>query len=325
MATLSIVIPAYNEEQRIEPTLQSIEAFVSSRSRDAEIIVVDDGSRDATVDVVTASGCSNLRVIRVDHNTGKGNAVRLGMLAASGDRRLFMDADGSTPISELDRLEAKLDEIGGSGVAFASIAVPGADVVSAQSGLRTTAGRMGNRVIQMIALPGVKDSQRGFKLFSADAAEAIFSRCIVDGWGFDVEALAIANRLGFESVEVPITWAHTEDSRVTPLSYFTTFAEVLGVRWRMLRGVYQATKPIAERDQPLTGKAATTGLPNRSLVPSNRSSREAKLAPTFEWVWPDPDPGGTPHDMPAMSPAQHGDPIVLKTDGDALPRHPHLH
>jgi len=320
MTTLSIVIPAYNEAQRIEPTIQSIETFVSSRSRDTEIIVVDDGSRDATIDVVAASGCPNLRVLRVDHNRGKGNAVRLGMLAASGDRRLFMDADGSTPISELDRLEAQLDEIGGSGIAFASIAVPGADVLSSQSGLRTSAGRIGNRVIQMVALPGVKDSQRGFKLFSADAADAIFSRCIVDGWGFDVEALAIANRLGFESVEVPITWAHMEDSRVTPLSYFTTFAEVLGVRWRMLRGAYQAPKPIAERDRPSTAKTPSTDVLDRSPAPSNRSSRDAELPPTFEWVWPVPDPSGGPQEIPVMSPAQNAGSLVLKTDAEPIPR-----
>lgn len=275
MTTLSIVIPAYNEERRIEPTLRSVEDFLSSRSRDAEIIVVDDGSRDATVEVVNAVGCSNLRVIRVERNKGKGNAVRLGMLAASGEHRLFMDADGSTPIGELDRLEASLEAIGGNGVAFASIAVPGADVLSSQSGIRTTAGRIGNRMIQMIALPGVKDSQRGFKLFSAEAADAIFSRCVVDGWGFDVEALAIANRLGIASVEVPITWAHMEDSRVTSLSYFTTLAEVLGVRWRLLRGVYTA--------------------PERALEPSDRLSADATLATTSAWVWPVPDPAEAQH------------------------------
>lgn len=320
MTTLSVVIPAYNEEHRIGPTLQSIEAFFADRPRRFEVIVVDDGSRDATIDVVAARGCPNLRVLRVAQNRGKGHAVRLGMLAASGDRRLFMDADGSTPISELDRLEAKLDEIGGSGVAFASIAVPGADVLSAQSGLRSSAGRIGNRVIQMIALPGVKDSQRGFKLFSADAADAIFSRCIVDGWGFDVEALAIANRLGFESVEVPITWAHMEDSRVTPLSYFTTFAEVLGVRWRLRRGAYQATTTIAERDRPSTAKTPATDLPDRAHVPPNRSSQDAKLAPTFEWVWPVSDPSGGPQEIPAMSPAQNAGSLVLKTDAEPIRR-----
>jgi glycosyltransferase involved in cell wall biosynthesis len=242
MTDLSVIVPAYNEAQRIGLTLESIATFVSGQVGHVEVIVVDDGSIDATGEVVAASACPNLRTIRVDHNMGKGHAVRIGMLAASGDRRLFMDADGSTPISELGRLQQELDEIGGSGVAFASIAVPGADVVRAQAGLRTTAGRLGNRLIQTIALPGVSDSQRGFKLFSADAAEAIFSQCVVDGWGFDVEALVFATILGFETVEVPVVWTHMEDSRVTPFSYVTTFAEVLGVRWRLLRGTYDLTR-----------------------------------------------------------------------------------
>jgi dolichyl-phosphate beta-glucosyltransferase len=187
---------------------------------------------------------------------GKGHAVRIGMLAASGDRRLFTDADGSTPIGELGHLQQELDGIGGSGVAFASIAVPGAEVVRAQVGLRTTAGRLGNRLIRAIVLPGVSDSQRGFKLFSADAAEATFSRCVVDGWGFDVETLVLASSLGFKTVEVPVAWTHMEDSRVTPLSYFTTFAEVLGVRWRLLRGTYDLTRSTPERAmQPRSSEA----------------------------------------------------------------------
>jgi dolichyl-phosphate beta-glucosyltransferase len=295
MTTLSIVIPAYNEERRIGPTLRSIEAFLSSRSRDAEIIVVDDGSRDATVEVVVTSGCSNLQVIRVERNRGKGSAVRLGMLAASGDRRLFMDADGSTPVSELDRLEAGLEEIGGSGIAFASIAVPGADVLSAQSGLRTTAGRIGNRMIRMIALPGVKDSQRGFKLFSAEAAEAIFSRCVVDGWGFDVEALALAKRLGFESVEVPITWSHMEDSSVTSLSYLATLTEVLGVRWRLLRGGYETAEGAVRRGQLSPAKTATSESPRRMPAPGVSTQGTAILAPMSPWVQPVSDFGNPPH------------------------------
>lgn len=247
MADLSIIIPAYNEAQRIGPTLESITSFLSWRSRHAEIIVVDDGSTDATAGVVAAGAWSDLRVIRIDRNRGKGYAVRTGMLAAIGDRRIFLDADGSTPIVELERLEEMLNGIGGSGVAFASIAVTGAQVLSSQTGIRVAAGRLGNRLIRTIVLPSVGDSQRGFKLFSADAAEAIFSRCVVNGWGFDVEALAIANRLGFRTVEVPVAWSHMEDSRVTALSYLTTLREVLGVRWRMRRRVYDVPRSSLDR------------------------------------------------------------------------------
>lgn len=315
MKTVSIVIPAYNEEQRIRPTLHSIEAFLSSRSRDAEIIVVDDGSRDATVEVVAASGCSNLRVIQVDQNRGKGNAVRLGMLAASGDHRIFMDADRSTPISELDRLEEELDTIGGVGVSFASIAVPGANVWTAQSGLRQAAGRIGSRLIQATVLPGVHDSQRGFKLFSGDAADAIFSRCVVDGWGFDVEALAIANLLGFEIVEVPTTWAHTEDSRVTPLSYVTTLAEVFGVRWRLLRGRYESADRSLDREH---GDYRSTKPPTRT-VSGAVGGREARPERQTETGRPVSHLADAPYDAPLGSPAHPDVPVALKAELAAVP------
>ena len=245
MPTLSIIIPAFNEELRIGSTLESIEAFIGTRT-DVEVLVVDDGSLDATCDVVTASSCPNLKLIRTDRNTGKGHAVRIGMLAAGGDYRLFTDADGSTPIAELEHLEAALAHMGGSGVAFASIAVPGARVEQTQAGLRPAAGRLGNRLIRMIALPGVSDSQRGFKLFSADAAESIFGRVVVDRWAFDVEVLAVARQLGFPIAEVPVTWAHKDDSRVTALSYFTTLAEVIRVKWRLARGVYTSSRPVMQ-------------------------------------------------------------------------------
>lgn len=247
MTTLSIIVPAYNEEHRIGPTLDSIAAVAAARPGEVEVIVVDDGSRDATSAAVAASSCPNLRVIRTEHNMGKGHAIRVGMMEAEGDLRLFTDADGSTPIGELARLEGELEQIGGSGVAFASIAVPGADVARTQAGLRPAAGRLGNWLIRLIALPGVYDSQRGFKLFSADAAEEIFGRCVVDGWAFDVEALALARHLGFDTVEVPVKWAHKEDSRVTALSYLVTLAEVVGVRWRLSRGGYDLADVTAER------------------------------------------------------------------------------
>lgn len=238
MTSLSIIVPAYNEAHRIEPTLDSLGSFAATRAETTEIIVVDDGSTDETIAIAEASRCPNLRVISSERNRGKGHAVRVGMLAASGERRLFMDADSSTTIAEFERLDAELDRVGGSGVVFASIAVPGAQVIRPQSGIRPAAGRMGNRLIQAIALPGVSDSQRGFKLFSRDAAVAVFSRCVVNGWGFDVEALAIARRFGFDLVEVPITWAHMEESRVTAFSYVVTLTEVLGVRFRLARGAY---------------------------------------------------------------------------------------
>lgn len=238
MNLLSIILPCYNEELRLGPTLADIADFVARRVGETEVIVVDDGSTDRTADIAHASNCPNLTVLRTSQNRGKGHAVRVGMMAAKGDLRLFTDADGSTPIEELAVLEKALDEIGGSGVSFASIGLSGATVTQTQRGLRPAAGRFGNWLIRIIALPGVRDSQRGFKLLSADAAEAVFSKAAVDRWAFDVEVLAVARHLGFEIVEVPVTWAHKDDSRVTALSYLSTLMDVLRIRWRLMRGLY---------------------------------------------------------------------------------------
>jgi dolichyl-phosphate beta-glucosyltransferase len=232
---LSIILPCFNEEQRLGSTLEAIADYLEGTEGTAEVIVVDDGSSDATSEVAEASRCPNLRVIRLEENRGKGHAVRVGMLDAVGELRLFADADNSTPIAELDKLESALRQAGGSGVAFASIAVPGADVEQRQAGIRPLAGRFGNWLIQLIALPGVSDSQRGFKLFSADAATAVFSDSTIDRWAFDVEVLALARDKGFALVEVPVRWAHKDDSRVTALSYLSTLIDVVRIRLR-LRG-----------------------------------------------------------------------------------------
>lgn len=245
MIALSIIIPAYNEELRIGPTLESVARYIGSRS-DIEVIVVDDGSTDATAAAAVAASCPNLRVIQTPQNRGKGHAVRTGMLEAAGAYRLFTDADGSTPITEISELESAMEAIGGSGITFASIAVAGARVEQTQGGIRPAAGRFGNWLIRMIALPGVQDSQRGFKLFSADAAEEVFSRSVVDGWAFDVEALAIARLLDIPIAEVPVSWAHKDDSRVKPSSYVTTLLDVVAIRWRLARGKYAADSPASD-------------------------------------------------------------------------------
>lgn len=240
MTVLSIIVPCYNEELRLGSTLEEITEFIGARD-DTEVIVVDDGSQDETVRIAEESSCPNLRVIRTETNHGKGHAVRLGMMAAAGELRLFADADGSTPIGECTKLQGALAVMSRPGVAIASIGVPGAEVRQAQAGIRPLAGRIGNWMIRLLAIPGIYDSQRGFKLFDAEAAEAIFSRCVIDRWAFDVEVLVVARRIGFGIVEVPVTWAHKDDSRVTPLSYLSTLADVVRVRWRMVRGAYSSS------------------------------------------------------------------------------------
>lgn len=227
----SIVIPAFNEEQRLGDTLQEILDYLADTGTDAEVIVVDDGSTDSTV-ALAESWADRLpiRVMRSERNFGKGHAVRFGMLAARGRRRLFTDADGSTPIAELSPLSGALDKLGGEGVALASIALPGSNVLSPQSRLRSLAGRVGNWLIQLMVLPGIRDSQRGFKLFSAAAAEAAFADAQLDGWAFDVEVLARARHAGFPLVEVPVTWEHRLASRVRATSYLSSLVEVWKVR-----------------------------------------------------------------------------------------------
>ena len=238
MASLSVIVPAFNEELRLAPTLRSILDFAAGRADPTEVIVVDDGSRDGTSQLAKDIGGRKVEVIRTPVNRGKGHAVRIGMLAASGRHRLFTDADGSTPIDEYAGLRDALDAIGGNGVAFGSIGVAEANVERSQRGIGPALGKLGNLVITSLALPGVRDSQRGFKLFSEDAAEAVFSRCVIDGWGFDVEALALARRFDLPTVEVPVTWRHIDGGTITAMAYLTTLQDVIRIRWRIMRGAY---------------------------------------------------------------------------------------
>ncbi len=231
---LSVVIPAFDEERRLGPTLDRVAAWVASQPGRVEVVVVDDGSTDGTASVAAERGSAlpDLRILRLGANCGKGHAVRAGMLAANGNRRLFMDADNATDLSELDRLD---ESTAAAAVVIGSIAVPGAEVVVPQPAARRLLGRVGNLVIRLAVLPGVRDSQRGFKVFDGQAADEIFSLCVIDGWGFDVEVLGIARVLGYEVHEVGVRWSHQEHSRVRPTGYVTTLLEVIRIQARLLR------------------------------------------------------------------------------------------
>lgn len=245
MRDLSIVIPAYNEEHRIGTTLDSIAAFLADRDRNDEVIVVDDGSTDRTAEVVRSymDRIPRLGVMVGDRNVGKGYAVRRGMLAATGRHRLFLDADNSTDIRQFDRLVvAAAGEPIEPAVVIASVAVAGAEVTVGQPGLRTALGRLGNLFIRHMVLPGIADTQRGFKLFTGEASDAIFRRCRTNGWAFDVEALALARALGYHVLEVPVTWEHRDDSRVGPGAYLATLLDVARIRAH----VHRETREIEE-------------------------------------------------------------------------------
>ena len=213
---LSVVVPAYNEADRLPPTLSRLRQYLDGLGEEYEMIVADDGSRDDTVELAerTAAGWPQQRVLRLEHQ-GKGAAVRAGMLAARGNPRLFTDADLSTPIDELPRLREQLQ--GRCAVAIASRALPQSEIEVHQPGRRETMGRMYNRLLRLVALPGLHDTQCGFKLFTAEAAVACFEPLRTLGFGFDAEVLLRARRQGWTIAEVPVRWSHKEDSRVSPL------------------------------------------------------------------------------------------------------------
>ncbi|MCA1644944.1 MAG: glycosyltransferase family 2 protein [Chloroflexi bacterium] len=234
---LSLVIPAYNEQARLPYTLAQIEAFVCRERIDCEVIVVDNGSQDATSAVVLQASASfaALRLLRTDRR-GKGCAVRTGVLAAQGAAVVFADADLSWSVEDLPRFMALVDNA--TPVVIGSREGSGARRIDEPS-YRHFMGRAFNRVVQTLAVPGIEDSQCGFKAFRADAARAIFTRQRIDGFGFDVEVLYLARRLGFTIRVVPLRWEHKENSRVAPVrDTLAMLTDVLRVRFNAWHGTY---------------------------------------------------------------------------------------
>jgi dolichyl-phosphate beta-glucosyltransferase len=235
--SLSIVVPAYNEERRIAPTLERITAFLDARRRSYELLVVDDGSRDGTRDVVAAIAAEHplVRLIALEKNAGKGGAVRAGVLASRGRSVLFSDADLSTPIEEIDRLEAAIAD--GADVAIGSRAVPG-DVQVRQPVLRRVQGRAFNVIVRALgfrAVASIRDTQCGFKLFRGPVARALFGELTLTGFAFDVELLELAYER-FRIAEIPVQWAHVAGSKVRPgIDALKMLRDLGRIRWSWLR------------------------------------------------------------------------------------------
>jgi dolichyl-phosphate beta-glucosyltransferase len=235
---LSVVIPAFNEAQRLPATLARVHAYLDARGLPYQVLVVDDGSSDGTSEVARAAG-GPVVLLRHAENRGKGHAVRTGMLAAKGERRLMTDADLSTPIEELEHLEAELER--GFDVAIGSRAVKGARIEVHQSFYREAMGRLFNRLVQALLLPGLHDTQCGFKLFTAAAAEAAFGACRQDGFAFDVEALYVARRRGLRIAELPVVWRNDAASRVGIGGGATAFLDLVRIRLAAARGRYDVS------------------------------------------------------------------------------------
>lgn len=229
---LSVVVPAYNEALRIGPSLDRMLTWLGDNVPDFEILVVDDGSTDATTEVVARRMLHShrVRILRNPVNSGKGWSVRRGMLEAEGDHVLMTDADLSTPIEELEKLAPHVSR---HDIVIGSRAVSGARILRHQPLYREWMGKVFNRMVQVVVLPGISDTQCGFKLFRRDVAQAVFPRVTTPGFSFDVEALYVARRLGYRIAEVPVVWIDDPATRVHALRDASRMALDL-VRIRMV-------------------------------------------------------------------------------------------
>jgi dolichyl-phosphate beta-glucosyltransferase len=230
---LSIVIPCYNEEQRLPRTIEQIERYLDGRGITYELILVDDGSTDGTRKIMDAAAERNprVRLEALPQNRGKGRALAEGVAAAKGSEILVTDADLSTPIEELEKLQAELSK--GAGVAIASRALRGSRVEVSQPIYRVLMGKAFNLMVQIVLLPGIWDTQCGFKLFRADVAHEVFTGLTTDGFGYDPEVLYRAKRHGVRIAEVPVVWRNSAPTKVSPIkSSLDMFKHVLRIRFR---------------------------------------------------------------------------------------------
>jgi glycosyltransferase involved in cell wall biosynthesis len=236
---LSVIIPAYNEAERIPKTLVAMDAYLSKVNYPYEILVVNDGSRDRTAEVVLnmAKIVKNLKLVDIKKNHGKGSVVREGMLRAKGDIRLFMDADNSTSVDQVETMLPFFKN--GFGVVIGSRAVPGAKLEPAEPFYRQLAGKGLNLIVQVLLLWGIWDTQCGFKAYTAEAAEKIFSVSKIVTWGFDVETIALAKRFGYSVKEVPVRWVNDTRSRVKFSGGLQFLRDIFKIRWWLWTGAYQ--------------------------------------------------------------------------------------
>lgn len=236
-----MIIPAYNEAERLPSTLRRLQQYLSQSSYTYEILVVLDGPTDATSDVLRrmSGEIDHFRIVGRAINRGKGYAVREGMLKAVGKLRLFADADNSTDIAHFDKMKSLFDR--GYDVAIASRNpkdAAGARQIVPQPWHKRIVGQIGNGVVQLLAVRGIWDTQCGFKAFRAEAAERIFALATIDGWGFDIEVLALARALDYKVGVIPAQWINNPRSHVRPLDYVRVLGEALKVWFNLATRKY---------------------------------------------------------------------------------------
>ena len=241
---LSVVIPAYNEEGRLPDAIRKVTGFLDNQDLVAEVLLVENGSRDRTGEIANAASRSDSR-IRALHVAlpGKGRAVRAGILDSRGRVVIFCDADFSMPVEEIVRLSDAIEA--GADIAIGSREVTGARRIG-EPWRRHLMGRVFNMLVRVLAVPRLADTQCGFKAFRRPVAQDLFRRQILDGWAFDVEVLFLANRAGYTVCEVPITWRYDASSRVSPLrDTIAMLRELLTVRWYAWTGRYSESKKLS--------------------------------------------------------------------------------
>jgi dolichyl-phosphate beta-glucosyltransferase len=241
---LSVVVPAYNEEKRLPRTLERMRGFLDEAGLDYEIIVVDDGSDDDTLEIARHEGTRGgaVRVLANGRNRGKGYSVRRGMLAANGRLVFYSDADLSTPIEEILRLLEFLED--GADIVIGSRGMAQSELEVRQPWYRETMGRIFNWLVRTLVVPGFQDTQCGFKGFRRDCLPEIFRRQRIEKFAFDVEILHIARRLGYRVREIPIRWLDSPQSRVHVMGDSSQmFVDLLRIRWNAWLGTYDENRP----------------------------------------------------------------------------------
>ncbi len=233
--SVSIIIPAYNEELRLPTTLAATAEYFADRGEPFDILVVDDGSRDGTAAKVAEYSKQHpnfkIECLSYGGNRGKGYAVRFAMLAATGDMRLFCDADLATPVEEYEVILNAMTAQGAQ-IGIGSRPLRESHLMVHQPWYREMLGRGFNLAVQQLAVKHIKDTQCGFKIFTAAAAQEVFSRTLIDGFAFDCEALLIAHRLGYKIAEVPIRWSHKDGSKVSMVRDGSRMIrDLLTIRW----------------------------------------------------------------------------------------------